>query len=308
MRTFTTQTLYEITITLEAQLRHLSAHETISFQVLNPDLYVGVYSGESVKIDDKEYIYRNYNNWMNLAQALFCTILTPEKVDDTLVCLTYKKLDVHQSFHQQTVDVEQKYGDESEFSKIHKNEESSFLVAYKHALHLAKIKQRVRILNLGINQGDEFELIVNMVKEHSHMEFVGVDYCQSAIQKAKEKFPQANMHFYAHDINALDELALGHFDLIISVGTLQSTSINFKEVFMSLIQNYLQKSGAIILGYPNCRWRDGSMIYGAKMPNYEFSDMSLLVKDIYFCKKYLQQKKYRTYLNGKEYIFLTGVK
>ncbi|RXJ60803.1 class I SAM-dependent methyltransferase [Candidatus Marinarcus aquaticus] len=308
MRRFTTQTLYEITTTLEAQLRHLSVHETFSFEVLNPDLYVGVYSGQSVTINTEVYIYRNYHNWMNLAQALFCSMQTPVKVNETLVCLTFKKLDMNKSFHQQTVDVEQKYGDTSEFSNIHKNEESSFLLAYKHALHLAKVKQRVRILNLGINQGDEFEVILNIVKESSHIELVGIDYCQSAIQKAQTKFFQPNMHFYAHDINTLDELALGHFDLIISVGTLQSTSINFKEVFMSLIQNYLQKNGAIILGFPNCRWSDGAMIYGAKMPNYEFSDMSLLIKDIYFCKKYLQQKKYRTYLNGKEYIFLTGVK
>lgn len=307
MNRFTHHTLYEILTTLKEQLKHLNTQETLFFEVLNPDLFDGKYSGEEVVIDDTIYVYRNYNNWNSLAQALFCKMLTPIKVDEQCVRLGFKRLQTQKSFHTQNNTVEDKYGDTSEFSKIHKNEESSFLMAYLHALNMAKVKTRTRILNLGINQGDEFELIMQMFNGAENIEFVGIDYCQSAIENAQQRFASKNMHFYAHDINHLDELHLGSFDLIISIGTLQSSSIEFKRVFMSLIQDYLHKSGAIILGFPNCRWYDGNMLYGAKMRNYDFSDMSLLVKDIYFCKKYLQQKKYKTYLNGKEYIFLTGV-
>ena len=74
----------------------------------------------------------------------------------------------------------------------------------------------------------------------------------------------------------------------------------------SLIQNQLEKQGAIILGFPNCRWIDGDMVYGAKAPNYNFSEMSILYNDVIFCKKYLQQKKFRVTITGKDYIFLTG--
>jgi hypothetical protein len=31
-----------------------------------------------------------------------------------------------------------------------------------------------------------------------------------------------------------------------------------------------------------------------------------LYKDVYFCKKYLQQKKFKVTLTGKEYVFLTA--
>ncbi|MGE4473070.1 MAG: methyltransferase, partial [Sulfuricurvum sp.] len=31
-------------------------------------------------------------------------------------------------------------------------------------------------------------------------------------------------------------------------------------------------------------------------------------KDIYYCKKYLQQKKFRVTLTGKDYLFLTATK
>jgi hypothetical protein len=77
---------------------------------------------------------------------------------------------------------------------------------------------------------------------------------------------------------------------------------------MSIYQNHLENGGAIILGFPNCRWIDGEMIYGAKAPNYSFSELSLVLKDIHFCKKYLQQKKYRVVITGKDYLFLSARK
>ena len=77
---------------------------------------------------------------------------------------------------------------------------------------------------------------------------------------------------------------------------------------MSIYQSYLKKDGAIILGFPNCRWIDGEMIYGASAPNYNFNEMSLVLEDIHFCKKYLQQKGYRVVITGKDYLFLTARK
>ncbi|MBS9782917.1 MAG: methyltransferase domain-containing protein, partial [Arcobacter sp.] len=137
-------------------------------------------------------------------------------------------------------------------------------------------------------------------------EFVGVDFSSTAINYAKKRFPFSNMQFFAKDIASLDELNLGKFDLIISIGTLQSSTLNFKQVFMNLIQNYLNPNGSIIFGFPNCRWYDGELIHGAKTLNYSFSEQSLLIKDIYFCKKYLQQKKFRVSISGKNYVFLSA--
>ena len=140
------------------------------------------------------------------------------------------------------------------------------------------------------------------------MEFVGIDHSKSAIDYAKGVFPEENVTFHAEDINVLDTLELGRFDLLISIGTLQSPSINFKPFFMSLVQNYLEKDSAIILGFPNSRWVGGEIIYGAKAPNYVMSEQSLLYNDVIFCKKYLQQKKFRVTITGKQYVFLTATK
>lgn len=244
-----------------------------------------------------------------MAQLFFMKMLTPVQADEKTVLLRFYKLNLESSFHK-TEKSSEKYGVESEFFNIDKISQFSFLYHYQKALKFIDIDSKKRVLNLGINKADEFKVIQNLLSEDDFKtkEFIGIDYSESAIEYAKKDFSYVNVGFICHDINKLDELSLGRFDLIISIGTLQSSGINFNEIFMSLYQNHLEKGGAIILGFPNCRWIGGEMIYGAKAPNYTFSEMSLVLKDIHFCKKYLQHKKYRVTITGKDYLFLTARK
>ncbi len=249
-----------------------------------------------------------YKAFVDLAQLFFMKMLTPLSKSESVI-LRFYKLNTNTSFHKAQKSSE-KYGVDSEFFTIDKTVQFSFLYHYRKALKFINIENKKRVLNLGVNRGDEFRVIKDMLEfdEFKSKEFVGIDYSVSAIEYAKKDFPDANVDFRCHDINSLGELSLGKFDLMISIGTLQSTNINFNATFMNLYQNHLEKGGAIILGFPNCRWIDGEMIYGAKAPNYAFSEMSLVLKDIHFCKKYLQQKKYRVIITGKDYLFLTARK
>jgi hypothetical protein len=252
-----------------------------------------------------------YKAFADLAQLYFMRLLTPIKKDETTTVLRFQKLHLNSSFHNSDDESSEKYGVESAFFTIDKTREFSFLYHYKKALEFVGIKSKKRVLNLGVNRGDEFEVIKNMLSydEFCTVEFVGIDYSASAIEFAKKEFSQyENVKFICHDINSLEELELGRFDLIISIGTLQSSNIAFNAAFMSIYQNYLAEGGTMVLGFPNCRWIDGEMIYGAKAPNYSFSELSLVLKDIHFCKKYLQQKKYRVVVSGKDYLFLSARK
>lgn len=251
----------------------------------------------------------NMKYWVEIADILKCKMLFPKIDDNNIILIRYQKLNQLESFHNNNSSdkIELKYGIDSTFSTINKLNEPSFLYYYKQALNNVNINKRIRILNLGINSGDEFEVIKNYATNFTNLELIGIDYCASAINSAKEKFSNySNISFVTADINELDRLNLGVFDLIITIGTLQSTSLNFKIIFQSIIQNLLNKNGSIILGFPNCRWIDNNMVYGAKAPNYKFSEMSILYNDVIFCKKYLQQKKFRVTITGKEYIFLTA--
>lgn len=249
-----------------------------------------------------------YKAFIDLAQLFFMKMLTPTTSGEKTI-LRFLKLDTNSSFHKADSS-DEKYGINSEFFSIDKTAQFSFLYHYQQALKFVNIADKKRVFNLGINKGDEFEVIKDLLgmNEFKDKEFVGVDYSNSAIEYAQKNFPHTNTKFISHDINNLNELDLGRFDLIISIGTLQSSSLSFNATFMKIYQNYLQKGGAIILGFPNCRWVDGEMIYGAKAPNYPFAEMSLVLKDIHFCKKYLQQKGYRVVITGKDYLFLSARK
>lgn len=302
--TFTIEPLYTI---FEYAQEELEKHGEVSFEVINPDIEEHLYSGEIVKLD-KDYIYRSYRVWNDFANILFSKMFTPIITRSNTIILRFKKIELKSNFHKNSQEnLDDKYGINSDFSRINKNEEISFLYYYTQALKNVKIEDKHNILNLGINKGDEFAIIQKLLKNNiKDKNFIGIDISKTAIEYAKTKFNSKNFSFLEHDITKLNELNIKKSDLIISIGTLQSTNLNFKEVFMSLIQNQLEEKGSIILGFPNCRWIDGEVIYGAKAPNYSYSEQSILYKDVYFCKKYLQQKKYRVTLTGKDYLFLTA--
>ncbi|MFT7859662.1 MAG: methyltransferase domain-containing protein [Sulfurimonas sp.] len=276
---------------LQEKTEQLKAHEIIEFQVYNPDL---------------ENSKHSYKTWLDLAHLLKCKMLTPQILDDQFIVMRYKKLS-SDSFHAIGADKEEKYGAESIFAELDKNEATAFIYHYSQALKNVKVAQRKRVLNLGVNKGDEFHVVEKLSQNFAEQELLGIDYCDSAIEDARKSFQgYDNVKFLQADIKELNNLNLGEFDLIISIGTLQSSNLNLNETLMSIVQNQLSPTGALILGFPNCRWIDGEMIYGAMMRNYNYSEMSNLYKDVVFCKKYLQQKKFRVTITGKDYIFLTA--
>jgi len=305
--TFTSNSIQEILPLLEHELKN---HTSVSFDVLNPDLGKGN-AGKLIQIENKYYIYRSYKTWMDLCELLTCKMLTPKESVYPYVTLTFQKLETNDSFHLDTQSIkEEKYGVDSHFAQIHKMEEPAFFYYYLQALSNVKVEKRIHILNLGVNRADEFMVIKKYlnINKYENINFTGIDHSFTAINKAKQLFTENNMTFYTADINDIDSLNLGRFDLLISIGTLQSPSINFKPFFMKLVQEYLKKDSAIILGFPNSRWIGGEMLYGAKVPNYTMSELGHLFSDVMFCKKYLQQKKYRVTITGKHYIFLTASK
>ncbi len=307
--TFTNEPLHTILEHLEELLQN---KQHITFEVLNPDLHRGVYAGTLIEAEGRVYRYRSLRAWDELAQLLGCRMLTPERVVDTPhIRVIFEKISKHISFHDAPVmQREEKYGTNSPFAQIHKMEEPDFFYYFRQALHNVSLPYRKRILDLGINRADEFEVIRNILdgKQYQSMELVGIDHSQSAIEAAQSAFPEPNARFYTHDINDLAALNLGRFDLLITIGTLQSPGIAFKPLLMELVQTCLSDDSALILGFPNARWQDGELVYGAKAPNYAMSEMSLVLNDLMFAKRYLQQKRYRVTVTGRGYLFLTATK
>ena len=95
MKKFTNESMYEI---IEYFENTLFDKDIVSFEVLNPDICVNKYSGTTIN-SDEEYIYRSYKSWTDLAELMFCKMLTPIITSKYTVVLNFKKIDVETSFH-----------------------------------------------------------------------------------------------------------------------------------------------------------------------------------------------------------------
>ena len=65
--------------------------------------------------------------------------------------------------------------------------------------------------------------------------------------------------------------------------------------------------GALLLSLPNSRYVDGEQLYGARMRNFSQPELSLLVKDLAFYRRYLQQHRRQVFITGKREILVTAV-
>jgi 2-polyprenyl-3-methyl-5-hydroxy-6-metoxy-1,4-benzoquinol methylase len=274
----------------------------VSFLITDPDLCQGRYAGEKIYHAGQSLICRSWRAWNDLATSLGYRLRTPDRYDESRVFLSLEPLEGDRSFHRS--DSIEKYASESAFARIRKNEEPAYYFPYFRALQRLRLSHRTHILALGLNRGDELEAILRL---NPQAKITGIDLAEDALQKAQERFNET-LETHCHDLNGLETLDLGRFDLILSIGTLQSPSIEMKPLVMDLVQKHLAPDGALLLGWPNARWIDGELIYGARVKNYPFSELSLVIKDLFWIKKYLQQHKFRVVITGREYIFLEATK
>lgn len=314
MLRFTKESLFEVLQALQKAICTVPPGESsIVFEVLHPDLSSTHFSGEYVEIEGQSYIYRSLKTWMELAEQLRCRMWTPEPTEsEHFVRLRWTPQDESASWHTQSAPSghAEKYGTESGFFRLNKLEEPSFLMEYLESIRAIPLPPNARILNAGVNKGDEFEIFLQLFspEEIEQMTFVGIDHSASAIEHARKRFPSTSFEWMAADLNDIEALELEPFDLIISIGTLHSSSLRSHEVFSTLVRKTLKPNGHMILGFPNCRYIDHEVRYGAKMKNYSRPELSVMWKEVAYHKRYLQQHHFRVTLTGKHTLFLTAVR
>jgi SAM-dependent methyltransferase len=280
-------------------------------EVPDPDLGRGHYPGERVG-PGKSLVHRPLRSWCDLADGLSCRLLTPRAVDDTHVALTFERLGSEASWHADGSEAEEplapqeRYGAGSEFARVRKLEDAGFLLPWMDALARIHLPPGARVLDLGVNRGDELAAFA-WLEDAPDVRFVGVDHGASALAEARARFPDARHRFVLADLNALPE-DLGRFHLVVSVGTLQSPGVDDHALVRRLVQQHLEPAATLLLGFPNSRFRDGEVVYGARVRNLREPDLSLLVKDLSFYRRYLHQHGFRTYLGGKYDLLLTAVR
>ena len=294
----------------------------LAFRVIDPDHGRGRHAGELIRVAGELHVHRPFRLWVDLAERLGLRLLTPRAVPP-LIELRFERLraagpagaragigaaGVTDATDAADVtdptDATEKYGAGSAFSRISKLEDPGFVLDLAEALARASLPEHPRILDLGVNAGDELALLAVLLGRPA--EVTGIDHSASALAIARARFPAARL--IEADLGALATLGLGRFDLVISIGTLHSPGIDDRAVLREIVQHHLTPGGAVIVGFPNCRYRAGEVEYGTRMKNFAQPELGLLIKDVAFYRKYLQQHDRQVFVTGKHYVLVTGVR
>lgn len=248
--------------------------------------------------------YPPLKQWMDCAESLQCEFSLKHFEEHVSIQFKLTKV-VLLKFGE--VDAAEKYGSQGKYISDKKCYEPTFIFDLWKCLDFIQINKDHRILDLGCNDGSVYSLIKAYNQNiFNSLNLTGLDYSMSAIEKAKKVYGQ-EFEFYVHDLNE-SYLIKDKMNVLISFNTLQCTTLDGKKVFRKFYQDNLLEDGSVLLCFPNCRHSENELFYGAKTKNYRANDMSLVLKDVMYYKKYLQQHGYRVWLTGKYYIFLAAIK
>jgi SAM-dependent methyltransferase len=275
---------------LIAIVRWIESAPEIVFRVLDPDRARGHYAGEVVD----GCVHRPWRVWIDLAERMGLRMLTPRPADPPLVELRFERLGPR---WQPRGEGSERYGVGSGFERIRKLEDPGFVIDLEEALARVALPPGARVLDLGCNTGDVLAMMP------AGAQLVGVDHSASAIAAARTRVPHATLA--VADVTALPPL--GRFDLVVSIGLLQSGALDDRALVRHVVQELLAPAGAVIFGWPNCRYVDGEVEYGARMKNFTGPELGLVIKDIAFYRKYLQQHHRQVFVTGKNYWLVTGI-
>lgn len=203
------------------------------------------------------------------------------------------------------------YSATSAFAQVNKLEDPRFILDFREAIErvLANTREArqpearqplARVLDLGVHRGDELVLLERNLPAAS---IVAVDRDASALDVARSRYPR--VQFVQADVMNLPDL--GQFDLVVAIGLLQSGALDDRELLRRIVQRHLTRDGAVILGIPNCRYIAGEIEYGARMRNFTQPELGLVIKDVAFYRKYLQQHHRQVFVTGKHYLFVTAI-
>lgn len=288
--------LHDILARVEAALA--AGADVVWLRVLDPDRGRGCATGERV---DGAY-HRPLRVWVELADRLGLRLRTPVALGDDRIAIGLERLGAAAPVPS---DPRVRYAPGSEFARLDKREEPGFLLDLADALARARLPPRPRVLELGVNTGDALVLARELRPELADAALVGVDHSAEALAVAAARLGPA-FTGVAIDLSALPAHDLGRFDLVLAIGTLQSPGVDDRALLRHVVQARLTPTGAVIIGVPNCRYRDGELLHGARMRNFTQPELGLVVKDVAFYRKYLQQHDREVFVTGHHDLLVTG--
>lgn len=288
---FTHEPLAVILPVLRAALA--SAGE-VAFSVPDPDLGVGRYAGEATP----HGLHRPWQVWTDLADLLGAHLLTPGRVGEGRVRVRLRAW----------ADVPDPdaagYGAQGDWARVDKLEDPVFLLTLVEALRRVNPPAGGRALALGVNRGRELDALALAFGDRE-LGVLGLDLDETALAAARVRHPAAT--FQALDVTTLPVPELGRFDLVLALSLLHSPAVRQDVLLAAVCRQHLTPTGGLILGYPNARYRDGTLSYGARLRNFARPDLSLLAADVTDARRGLQKRGFKVFVTGKYEALVTAI-
>lgn len=283
-----------LSVILPAVRNALATAGEVAFTVPDPDTGAGLYGGERSVWG----IHRPWQTWADLADLLGAHLLTPERLGEGRVAVKLR------AYGDGITPDAAGYGTGSDWSRVDKLEDPVLLFTLVEALRRVNPPAGGRVLALGVNAGRELDALDLAFPDRS-FEVVGVDLDATALAAADTRHPQAT--FQVLDVNSLPVPDLGRFDLVLALSLLHSPGVRQDSLLRALRREHLTATGGLILGFPNARYRDGFLSYGARMRNYSRPDLSLLAADVTAARRDLHRHSFKVFVTGKYEVLVTAI-
>ncbi|WP_102126468.1 class I SAM-dependent methyltransferase [Deinococcus planocerae] len=288
-----------MSVLLPAVRAALSERGEVALTVPDPDAGVGRYAGETTPYG----LHRPWQVWADLADLLGAHLLTPDRAGEGRVRVrlrTYASVPAPDAGG---------YGAGGEWARVDKLEDPVFLFTLVEALRRVNPSDGGRVLALGVNGGRELDALPLAFPGRS-LDVLGVDLDETALALARVLHPGAT--FRTLDVNTLPDPAqhrpeLGRFDLVLALSLLQSPGVGLENVLRALRREHLTPTGGLVLGFPNARYRDGFLSYGARTRNFTRPDLSLLLADVAAARRQLQKHGFKVFVTGKYELLVTAI-
>ncbi|MCP2014199.1 hypothetical protein L1280_001336 [Deinococcus sp. HSC-46F16] len=283
-----------LSVILPALRTALADAGEVTFTVPDPDVGVGLYAGEAAA----HGLHRPWQTWTDLADLLGAHLLTPERMGEGRVRLRFR------AWADAPEPDAGGYGAGGDWARVDKLEDPVFLFTLVEALRRVNPPESGRVLALGVNRGRELDALALALRGRTP-EVVGVDVDTSALAAARAQHPSGT--FLELDVTTLPRPELGQFDLVLALSLLQSPGIRQDVLLAALRRHHLTPAGGFVLGYPNARYRDGLLSYGARLRNFARPDLSLLAADVTEARRGLQKAGFKVFVTGKYEVLVTAI-
>jgi len=201
----------------------------------------------------------------------------------------------------------EKYGIDTEYGRIDKFERPHDLAAFQDALEWIRLPDDAQVVSLGVNRGDELHLLWETLQTTCPpARLLGIDHSASAIEYARNRMPSAPFEFRRADLNEDNVLRGERFDAVLALNTLHSPKLDGRALLRRIVKDHLNPTGAIILGFPNCRYIGQTLKFGAQTKNYSSPEYSVLLKEISAYRRYLHQQKFTVNITGRHTLFVNA--